>query len=164
MVAARQAMLDRCLVSVISAGPPLSETPPLLAFLAPADPHWEPPSQQRPGFPARASPSLAGAAAAQLTRAGSGPASSASSSAEAGNRSVQYDKSQSTWSYSGQTARTALPNKHCRLLEFKQSLLTVCHQPVAQSNKSILCATGCCQWLSKSSFPSFMKLGYSCQV
>ncbi|BDA48701.1 probable differentially expressed in FDCP 8 homolog at C-terminar half [Coccomyxa sp. Obi] len=83
VVAARQAMLDRCLVSVISTGPPLSEAPPLLAFLAPADPHWEPPSQHRPGV---ASPGLAGAAAAQLTRAGSGPASSASSSAEAGNR------------------------------------------------------------------------------
>ena len=41
VVAARQAMLDRCLVSVLAAPPPLCDAPPLLAFLAPAESHWE---------------------------------------------------------------------------------------------------------------------------
>ncbi|KAK9917040.1 hypothetical protein WJX75_000268 [Coccomyxa subellipsoidea] len=88
VVAARQAMLDRCLVSVVAIGPPLSEAPPLLAFLAPADPHWDP-SSQPPGTPQRPTPGHgrdAGSAASHLARAGSEHASSASSSAEAGNR------------------------------------------------------------------------------
>lgn len=54
VVAARQAMLDRCIVSVVQAGPPLSEAPPLLAFLAPADPPVGAPLPGRsPWFPLR---------------------------------------------------------------------------------------------------------------
>lgn len=88
MVAARQAMLDRCLVSVLQCGPPLSESGPLLAFLAPVDPHWEPPLQQQPPpSPAHSGSGREGTTAEPLQRqAGSSGPGSTTSSADAGNR------------------------------------------------------------------------------
>ena len=88
VVAARQAMLDRCLVSVVGGPPPLAEAPPLLAFLAPPEgSRWE-----RGGSSGAeaALPAASGQPPQQQPRAG-GPASgaaSSTSSADGQNRRV----------------------------------------------------------------------------
>ncbi len=97
-MAARLAMLDRCLASVLAAPPPLCDAPPLLAFLAPTEGHWEeegagaegpPPARRRGGAPAGA-----GAAAAltgQMPRQPSLPGSAAGSSASSADASNKCD-------------------------------------------------------------------------
>ena len=41
VVAARQAMLDRCLVSIVQGPAPFNQAAPLLAFLAAPESHWQ---------------------------------------------------------------------------------------------------------------------------
>lgn len=62
VVAARLAMLDRCLASVVQGPAPFNQAPPLLAFLAPPETHWQ--AAGRPAGPGpgrRASGAQAGA-------------------------------------------------------------------------------------------------------
>ena len=76
VVAARQAMLDRCLVSIVQGPAPFNQAAPLLAFLAPPESHWQ--AGTGPGRRAAQGP-----AGAEETRA-PGSGSSASSSRDTG--------------------------------------------------------------------------------
>ena len=79
VVAARRAMLDRCLVSVVQGPAPFNRAPPLLAFLAPPESHWQ--ASGRPTAPGRRL--AAGQAGAEGTQP-PGSGSSASSSRDTG--------------------------------------------------------------------------------
>lgn len=81
VVAARQAMLDRCLVSITQGPAPFNQAAPMLAFLAPPESHWQAAGQAGAAGLGRRAPGGQGA------REGTQPpgsASSASSSRDTG--------------------------------------------------------------------------------
>ena len=80
VVAARQAMLDRCLVSIVQGPAPFNQAAPLLAFLAPPESHWQASGQAGTGPGRRAAHARAGAEGPRAPGSGS----SASSSRETG--------------------------------------------------------------------------------
>ena len=84
VVAARQAMLDRCLVSVVQGPAPFNQAAPLLAFLAPPESHWQASAQAGSGPGRRAARIQAGGEGTHPPGSGS----SASSSRDTG---PQYD-------------------------------------------------------------------------
>ena len=84
VVAARQAMLDRCLVSVVQGPAPFNQAAPLLAFLAPPESHWQAYTHGGSGPGRQAARSQAGGEGTHPPGSGS----SASSSRDTG---PQYD-------------------------------------------------------------------------
>lgn len=84
VVAARQAMLDRCLVSIVQGPAPFNQAAPLLAFLAPPESHWQASGQVGSGLGRRAASGRAGAE-------GTRPPDSASSASSSRDTGPQYD-------------------------------------------------------------------------
>ncbi len=76
VVAARQAMLDRCLVSIVQGPAPFNQAAPLLAFLAPPESHWQVSGQAGSGPGRRAAHTLASREGTQPPGSGSSASSS----------------------------------------------------------------------------------------